>query len=468
MRAQSRVPERTLGYRFHLPGFSRQISAVSSTISMTADHSRSIITSIQSSLGAEKVAAGTATDAIDGLIPDVVASPSNNNELCSLLSLANEEGYAVAPRGGGTQLGLGNRPEKLDIVADISSMNRVVQHNAADLTLAVEAGITLSSLREILAAEGQFLPLDAPLPERATIGGTLASGVSGPLKWQYGSARDLVIGMKVAQANGRITQSGGNVVKNVSGYDMARLHVGGLGTLGIITEVSFKLTPMPRHEATLLARFDSATACLSAALGIFNSGVMPIAMTAFDGGTCERILDDSNEDVGYALAVRLGGRPRTLGRMENEALVVIREYAERVDKPEDEAKGLWSHLADFGYLGDNEAIASARIATLPNNLAEVAEALSGSGEAAVVAQPGYGMMSAHWFTDADPADEIRSLRQVVHGVGGSLIVERAPLSVKEEMDVWDYTGESIAVMRRLKEQYDPSRILNPNRFAGGI
>ena len=210
-----------------------------------------------------------------------------------MLALADTEGLAVAPRGGGTQLALGNHLERLDVVVDMSALNRVVQHNAADLTLAVEAGITLATLRETLAAEGQFLALDAPLPERATIGGTLAVGVSGPLKWQYGSARDLVIGMKVAQADGRITQSGGNVVKNVSGYDMARLHVGGLGTLGIITEISFKLTPMPRHETTLLAHFDSVSGCLSAALGIFNSGVMPIAMTAFNGNVGNRIgLED--------------------------------------------------------------------------------------------------------------------------------------------------------------------------------
>ena len=348
-------------------------------------------------------------------------------------------------------------------------MNRVVQHNAADLTLVVEAGITLKALRETLAAEGQFLALDAPLPGRATIGGTLAAGVSGPLKWQYGSARDLVIGMKVAQADGRITQSGGNVVKNVSGYDMARLHVGGLGTLGIITEVSFKLTPMPRQETTLLAKFDSADECLSAALGIFNGGVMPMALTAFSSCVAARIGQNGVEQGEYALAVRLGGRPRTLRRMENETFFVIRGQTARVERLEDEASNLWTGLADFGHSEGEGPVVSARIGVLPSNIARAIEALTERGEPALVAQPGYGMMSAHWFdVDSEPEVAIRSSRDAIHGLGGTLDVERAPLELKDSLDVWDYTGESIEIMRNLKAQYDPNGILNPSRFTGGI
>ena len=436
---------------------------------MTASHSNSIQQTIEDSLGAVFVRAGSESDAIDGIIPEAVVSPRSIDELSRFLSYANEEGLAVAPRGGGTQLALGNRMQRLDAVVDMSALNRVVAHNAADLTLAVEAGITLAALREVLAKEGQFLALDAPLPARATIGGTLAAGVSGPLKWQYGSARDLVIGMKVAQSDGRITQSGGNVVKNVSGYDMARLHVGGLGTLGVITEVSFKLTPLPRHETTLLARFDSASECMSAALGIFNSGVMPIALTAFNQAVSEHIELDANDHAGYSLAVRLGGRPRTLRRMENEAFFVIRERTDRVDRMEDEAGGLWAQLADFGHSEGEEAAVSARVAALPNRLDKAIEALASQGNAAIVAQPGYGMMNAHWFGENAPsAEAIHGMRQDLRAIGGSLIVERAPLVVKDGMDVWDYAGESLEIMRNLKTQYDPNSILNPNRFAGGI
>ena len=436
---------------------------------MTADSHTSSIQALRDILPADIIREGDANDAIDGITPQSVISPRSIDELGRALALADREGMAVAPRGGGTQLGLGNRVQRLDAVVNTSALNRVVAHNAADLTLVVEAGITLAQLRETLAAEGQFLALDAPLPERATIGGTLAAGVSGPLKWQYGSARDLVIGMKTAQADGRITQSGGNVVKNVSGYDMARLHVGGLGTLGIITEVSFKLTPIPRHEATLLAQFDSAGDCLDAALGIFNSGVMPIALTAFNRSAADRMRCMDEVSGEFALAVRLVGRPRTLRRMENEAFFVIRERTDRVDRLEDEAAELWSELADLGHSDGEEAVASARVATLPNRLDSAIESLASRGNPAIVAQPGYGMMNAHWFDeDADLGERIHSARNSSHELGGSLIVERAPLEVKGSLDVWDYTGESLQVMRNLKAQYDPNGILNPNRFAGGI
>lgn len=436
---------------------------------MTAHHSDSIRQTIEDSLRAASVRVGSDADAIDGIVPQLVVSPGSAAELSRLLSYANAERLAVAPRGGGTQLDLGNRMERLDVVIDMSDINQVIQHNSADLTLAVEAGITLHSLRTALAAKGQFLPLDAPLPQRATIGGTLAAGVSGPLKWQYGSARDLVIGMKVAQADGRITQSGGNVVKNVSGYDMARLHVGGLGTLGIITEVSFKLTPLPRQEATLLAQFDSSEDCLEAALGIFNSGVMPIALTTFNRNAAIRARHMDKVNREFALAVRLGGRPRTLKRMENEAFSVIRKRTDQVNSLEDEAAELWSELADFGHSYGEEAMMSARVATLPNHLDKAIEALSSHGNPAIVAQPGYGMMNAHWFgDDAEMNECISDARDAVHILGGSLIVERSPLEVKGGIDVWDYTGKSIETMRRLKAQYDPNGILNPNRFAGGI
>ena len=436
---------------------------------MTAEHSDSIRQVIEDSLGAEIVSAGSAADAIDGTMPEAVVSPRSADELSRLLSLANQQEFTVAPRGGGTQLGLGNRLKRLDVVADVSRLNRVVQHNAADLTLAVEAGITLMQLRETLAAEGQFLALDAPLPDRATIGGTLASGASGPLKWQYSSTRDLVIGMKVAQADGRITQSGGNVVKNVSGYDMARLHVGGLGTLGVITEVSFKLTPMPRHETTLIARFDAVEPCLGAALGIFNSGVMPLALTVFNRTAAERIGIDESESGEFSLAVRLGGRPRTLRRMENEAFFAIRERTAQVDRLEDESGQIWSRLADFGYAEGSESSLAARIALLPGSVARVISLLCQGDDPAVVAQPGYGMMSAHWFGESEETGErIRQARAYAHGVGGSLILERAPLAVKDSLDVWDYTGESLEVMKSLKAQYDPNGVLNPNRFTGGI
>ncbi len=387
---------------------------------------------------------------------------------------ANSAGLVIAPRGGGTQLGLGNALLRLDAVVDMRAFNEVVQHNAADLTLVVQAGITLAELHKTLAKQRQFLPLDAPLPHRATIGGTLATGVSGPLRWHYGSARDLVIGMQVMQADGRLTRSGGQVVKNVSGYDMARLHVGGIGSLGIITEVAFKLTPMPRDETTFVVRYDSLAECLNCALVVFNSGVIPLAMTAYDSSVAARIHSDDFGGSTATLAIRLGGRPRTLERMEHETLLMFERsggVADRLDG--DDALTFWERLADFGWddEGDASPVMSARISALPNKVADIMGSLSQSG-ASVVSQAGYGMLNAHWWDDGIGDDALaailRDARETAHNIGGTLIVERAPLAVKANIDAWDDAGGLISIMRGLKQQYDPNGVINPNRFVGGI
>ena len=424
---------------------------------------------MQNSVDADVFSAAAMSDAVDGVMPSIVAHPRNADELCSILAAANRERLAIAPRGGGAHIDIGNPLTRLDMVVDISALNQIVQHNAADLTLVVEAGITLEALRRALAKGGQFLALDAPLPQRATIGGILSSGVSGPLKWHYGSARDLVIGMQVAQADGRLTRSGGQVVKNVSGYDMARLHVGGLGTLGVITEVSFKLTPMPRRESTLVAQFKSYADCAAAAMGVFNSGAMPLAMTAYNHAASKLINAAHDAGADSALAVRLGGRPRTLKRLEDETFAILGAHADAVERIDDGTAAYWTALADFGYAADAKPIMSARVSVLPNRVAQIADAIAQRADAAILAQVGYGMLNAHWFDqELDLGETLRHARDAAHSAGGSLIVERATLSVKAGVDVWDYNGDSLAIMRGLKAQYDPNGILNPNRFAGGI
>ena len=285
---------------------------------------------------------------IDGLTPRVAAVPEDGDALARVLGLASSAGKAVSPRGGGTQTALGNRPERLDLVVDTSRLDGIT-HYPGDLTATVQAGVTMGALQARLGEHGQFLAIDAPLPHRATVGGALATGIGGPARWQNGSPRDTVIGMAVAQSNGRVARTGGRVVKNVSGYDMARLHVGGLGTLGVIVEASFKLTPLPARSATVLATFDSARRALEAALGVFAGGVAPLALTVFDRSTVERLDVGLPASPGY-LAIMLGGRPLTLDRLIRECRSECGRHAPGGVEVLDETVvgGLWRRLADFG------------------------------------------------------------------------------------------------------------------------
>ena len=427
-----------------------------------------------------RVPSGSDYYAVDGVSPETLLRPGDIRELGSFLAYLSGQSLATVPWGGGTRMTLGNPVRRLDAVVDLSDMNNVVAHNPGDLTLTVEAGITLEKLQATLTPHGQFLALDAPVPHRATVGGTLASGASGLLRWQYGNARDLVIGMKVAMANGAVVKSGGEVVKNVSGYDMARLHLGGLGTLGIIGEVSFKLTPLPRQERTLVATFASMENCIGAGVDIFQSHATPLSLTAFDASVNRRswALD---ADASCYVGVRLGGRPRSLERQLRDCAELCREAgAVEVDTIEgDAAARFWRKLADFGWDEETAPLVAARTSVLPTALEPLLDRLAtprleGSELPSVVAQPGYGGLSMFWFEEErvqrgeTVVSAVTDARAAVHAAGGRLVIERCPPTVKAALDVWDEVGESISVMRRMKEQYDPGSILNPGRFAGGI
>ncbi len=432
----------------------------------------SVRQAIASAIGMSGVSEDVAEYVIDGLQPKAVALPDSVDELSRVMSAAHEAGLAVAPWGGGTRTSIGNRLNRLDVVVDLSRLNRVVQHTPADLTATFEAGIALSDAQRVLGEHGQFLAIDPPLPDRATIGGTLASGASGPLKWQLGHPRDTVIGMKVVQADGTVTKSGGQVVKNVSGYDMARLHIGGIGTLGIIAEVSFKLTPKPRNEATLTASFDSSRDCSNAALSVFHSYLMPLALVSFDEAVNER---SGTALIGgsYFLAARLGGRPRTVERQAHECLSICKANGAKIVDELDEARAsaLWRHIADFGWSEPTTPLMSVRISVLPTKVSEIVSKIcqsDGGLRPTMVSHPAYGSVMASWFGDGAAGETLRRTLDAVHEAGGRMLIERCPLEVKDGFDVWDEAGEPLAIMRRMKQQYDPDGILNPGRFAGRI
>ena len=466
--------------------------------------------------------------AIDGVEPLEVVSPSSEDQLSRLVERANSEGAAIFPRGGSTRVDLGGIPSRPGIAIDITGIDQVVAHNYADLTATFQAGLTMRQVSQTLSRHGQMLAVDPPIPGRATIGGTLATGVSGPLKWHFGHPRDTVIGMKVVQPDGQVTKSGGQVVKNVSGYDMPRLHVGGLGSLGIILEASFKLTPIPMYEKTTLAAFRGIEEAQTAALGIFNSHVMPLAMTAFDTATARRIGMEA-EPSRWRLAVRLGGRSRTLDRQVDDVTSICRQADAKELEPVEgrSADQLWGSLRDFGWDTENAPILAIHVSALPSDLFKIVSAVDQTKwpalDASIVAQPAFGAADVFWHTSSPSPSmeplhdrhsgegrnpegtggaghslslkgEGRSLPQIRSGgegdrtnslseevrrvishfqrsitqIGGSAVVQRCPTDVKSDIDVWGGDPPGIETMRRLKKQYDPNNIMNPGRFVGGM
>ncbi len=242
-------------------------------------------------------------DAVDGLTPRAVVSPGSVEEVSKLLAYASAEKLAVVPRGNGTKMSTGGIPRKLDLVLSMLRINRITEHDIPNLSLSVEAGITLEAVQQKLAGtgKGSFLPLDPPYVDKATIGGIIATNGNGPRRYLYNSARDLLLGLKAVMPNGDVVAFGGKTVKNVSGYDMTKLMIGSWGALGVITEITTKLLPLPEASATLLVSFDDLAKAGSLTKKVLHSVLLPSAMEMMDANAAGKLGQKARYLVAFSL-----------------------------------------------------------------------------------------------------------------------------------------------------------------------
>jgi len=366
---------------------------------------------------------------VDGLEAIATARPAGADELARVLADATSEGLSVIPIGGGRALGMGDPPARFDLALETGALDRIVEFSPHDLTVTVEAGITLEALQEELAKAKQFLPLDPFGGPGHSIGGLLATGWSGPLRLRYGTARDYLVGLRVALPDGKLARSGGRVVKNVSGYDLNKLHYGALGTLGVIVEASFKLFPAPLFEETVrrpAARFEEAWTEAERALGL---KMPPVA------------LELVHEEGKFSLAARVAGSEAGVRRILGE-LGWAKAPATFWEAHRRRASDHW-----------------ARLSVRRGSLADLLRLLPGG--ARWVAQPGVGV--AHWF-DFDSADEFRTVRRAAEAAGGSLVVLAAPPEFKREVGAWGTPPPTVELMRQLRDTFDFSRTISPGRY----
>jgi glycolate oxidase FAD binding subunit len=356
----------------------------------------------------------------------VVEKPSTAEELAKRLHEAAESGSAVMPVGGGRASGMGGPPSRCDVELHTTVLDRVLEHSQADMVVSVEAGITLEALQEELGKAGQFLPLDPFNSPGHTIGGLLATGWTGPLRQRFGSARDFLIGIRVALPDGHLATAGGRVVKNVSGYDLMKLHHGALGSLGVIVAASFKVFPRPLHDVTLESSAETMDAAWAAVDSALALPLLPSALELFSDG---RVL------------ARFFGSPNAVNRMVAE---------------------LGWNKADASTWTEHSRRASeswARIAVPHRALRGILDALPPDSK--WWASPGTGI--AHWSFVAG-AEAVRDARRAAEKLQGSLVLMAAPQEVMAAVGAWGAPPATIEVMRRLKQAFDPDGILNPGRF----
>lgn len=405
---------------------------------------------------------------VDGRAPARVERPQNQDELAALLRDANSAGEAVILHGGHTGIEIGNPPSRYDLAIDLTALDQIVDLEPEDFTVTVQAGISMSTLEQALAQHGQFVPLDAPLAERATVGGLVAKGRGGARRARFGTVRDWLIGCSMLLPDGTPIKGGGRVVKNVSGFDLPKLFAGSFGTLGCITQATFKVWPLPVADVTLLAPCDSFGAALELgrAMGRDVHGLE--AAVALDAETAAQL----KLDIGPALLLRIAGIGEAIDAMRE----ILADRTPSGTTQQDTDPTAW-HAVDDLEASVLETSARAddvllRFGALPSHAPAIVSAIETAlgDRVQCWAYADTGLIFAA-FPTGDPdqtAATITELRGVVEARQGALTVERASPALKDQIDVWGDPGESVTIMRALKTQFDPKATLSPGRFVGGI
>ncbi len=413
---------------------------------------------------------------VDGILPRLIVTPTTVTEAARVVEVTQQHHLTLLPRGGGSRMNLGGLAEQIDVMLITTRLTHLLEHEAPDLTCHVEAGITLAQLQLQLATKGQRLSLDAPNADQATIGGLLASNASGPKRLRYGTARDLVIGLKVIQANGEVARSGGRVVKNVAGYDLNKLYIGSLGTLGVIVEANFKLHPLPTAERTLLLTYTTAADAMQMVIAITRSALTPSALELIDAGAANDMSDFFGFHLptnGYTLAVNFEGSPTAIERQIDETRLLARTYHALLgdDLEGEEQKRFWQVVREHiqGSLTCKVSIQVSQIAPYLQTIEEVCQ--RHRLEAATIAHAGNGIL----YVELRPSDALQRLVAAIYELRlkaqagrGSLVVERCPVDLKRHISIWGEPGSGFPMMQRLKQQFDAEGTFVRGRFLGGI
>jgi glycolate oxidase FAD binding subunit len=396
---------------------------------------------------------------VDDLLPSKIMRPGDADDAARGLRLCDLTPAAAVIWGGGTQMRLGASPRRYDIAFSTERMTRLLEYEPADLTCRVEAGMRLTDLQAALGAQGQRLPLDPPHPERATVGGMVAANSNGLGRARYGTVRDWVIGIAIAYPSGKVARAGGKVVKNVAGYDLMKLHIGALGTLGVVAEVNLKVQAIPESQVTALGHFEAPAPAVAAGLQLARSYLAPSAAIVLD----RRSLWECGltADWRWTLALKFEGYAREVDAARDQAGGTIRDAGGRVEGV-DLPETFWAAARDWstpaGDLVLLRAIAPA--ASVPALSAVV------PSEASVIIQPAAGLVDLR-VAPVSAAPTLQRLRSLA-GEAGQVVVASSPGSVKSSLDIWGPPPPGFPIMRALKQALDPNGILNPGRFVGGI
>lgn len=450
-------------------------------------------------VGAEHVSSDPAelsAYAVDGKPPTVAVRPASNEEVVEIVKYAAAEKLALIPSGARTKLGMGWPPPRYDIALDMTRLDRIIAYDPGDLTLSIEAGVPLREVAEALAEHRQFLPLAVPYFDRATVGGTIASGVDTPLRQFYGTARDYVLGMEFVVGEGVQSKSGGNVVKNVTGYDLHKLMIGALGTLGVITRVNFKTFPMLVSSRGFVATFENLDRAIDMRNRVAQSPLTPMtfdllspgAANLFGGPAAERLAKSPMppnvlSPSRWTLTIGYSGKDAVLARYENE----LRRMAAESAADSVTVLGDRIRAAAFAYkrefipiaLESSPATTIVKIGVLPARLKAALTAAIKAADASQLRWTAIARSLGVIYFALFPAERSHaSHRQVAAAtnqilaaganLGANTTIPWCPSEWKSALKIWGPERSDLAQMQKVKKVFDPLGIFSPGRFIGGI
>jgi glycolate oxidase FAD binding subunit len=405
-------------------------------------------------------------------VPARVLVPRDADEVATMLRACDDAGEAVVLFGGNTLQALANPPTRYDVALDLRGLANVVAYEPNDLTIAVEAGMTVARLDAALAEHRQFVPLDAPRALRATVGGTLASGWLGPRRNTYGRARDFVIGSTAALADGTLAKSGGMVVKNVTGYDLSKLYVGSLGTLGAIVRANFKTLPLPQARRVAIATLPERTR-VRAVANLRALDVEPTAALIVRGFTSEI---DGRDGIDGRVFVLFEGSARAIDRATRELRSALGSAGvpetRLIDRDVDAA---FARVLDayVAQLGDRSA--TFRSPGFPSDTGERFERFLHAARASEMlletiedVRTGDAIARVSTPLTADFPERLRTFERERRETLREARVLAAPRVARSILDAWTSVPETLATMRALKTRFDPRATFAPGRYVGGI
>ncbi len=410
----------------------------------------------------------------DGYRASAIERPGSLDDLGASVRRRVEEGLAIYPQGGRTALDFGGPPERPGAVIDLTGLDRIVEYPAEDMTITVEAGLTLTRLQQILAEQGQRLPLDAPDPDRATLGGIVATNASGPRRLAFGGVRDLILGVRYVDPAGQAIRGGGKVVKNVAGYDLPRLMTGSLGTLGVLAELTLKVAPIPERSALVWIAFRDLEGLQEAGARLARTRTTPVSLDVLNSAMASGFggADRVNADA-WNLVLGFEGNGDVVG-WQVDRIGIELGRTDLIVFEQERTHPIWDALAQVQTLPEDQAPDSGRVQLLANlRRGSTLDWLGvvDSGRWAVQAQIGNGLVHLHQREPEDletTVEAVDRLRAEAVARDGNLIVPRCPTAWKASLKVWGEPRADWALARSVKQALDPDRVFNPGRFVDAI